>query len=307
MSWQDRAYNREDREGDRPFSMSGLGGRSITTWLIAICIAVFVIDALTGRMAGRSHAIGNGLLTEWGYFSAGTLQRFQLWRIITFQFLHADILHIAFNMYFLYFFGRIVESALTPLRYLAFYLLCGIGGAALYMGLLVLGDATQATHVPFLLFGNPNTPLVGASAGIFGVMLAAAALAPHQTVSLIIPPITLRLRTLVYILVALAAFFVMVDNQGGEAAHLGGALVGALLIRRPGWLAFAEYPKRFLPQRRKQSRWQRKLKAMRTSEESEQAEVDRILDKVRQHGLHSLSRSEKKALQRATQRQRQTG
>src|SRR5438067_62327 len=85
-----------------------------TYWLILINIAVFVAQLVT-----------RDLITRWADFSIATaIGGYQLWRFITFQFLHADILHLAFNMIALYIFGTIVESRLGPKRYLAFYIIC---------------------------------------------------------------------------------------------------------------------------------------------------------------------------------------
>src|SRR4051812_29963339 len=135
---------------------------SITLWLIAINVAVFVLDVLTGQ-----------LLTAWGYFSVyAAFARLQLWRIVTFQFLHADPGHIFFNMLSLYFFGPIVENWLGRKRYLAFYLMCGMSGA---LGYLVLWRAG-------LVIGSSASPLIGASAGVFGVLIACVRIAPNMVV-----------------------------------------------------------------------------------------------------------------------------
>ena len=132
---------------------------SITIWLVAINVAVFAFDALSDHRLFLA-----------GYFSATkAIYQLQLWRFITFQFLHANTEHIVFNMISLYFFGPIVENYLGRARYLAFYLLCGASGAAMYM-LLMYGHVLDLT---------PDTPLVGASAGIFGILIASARVAPN--------------------------------------------------------------------------------------------------------------------------------
>jgi membrane associated rhomboid family serine protease len=145
-------------------------------------------------------------------------------------------------MFALYIFGTLIEQFLGRRRFLAFYLLSGIGGAVLYVILTVLGffDATaQATR----------TPLVGASAGIFGLLVAAAVIAPNATV-LIYGAIPMKLKTLAYVLLAIAVFTIFSggENGGGQAAHLGGAVVGFFLIRKPELLnvfevGFAQRPR----------------------------------------------------------------
>jgi membrane associated rhomboid family serine protease len=133
----------------------------------------------------------------------------------------------------LYFFGPLVEYYLGARRYLAFYLLCGMAGGAAYLLLWAVGAHAQDPR--WILIVDPRTPLVGASAGIFGILIAAARIAPDARVMLLFPPIPMRLRTLAWVLLGLAAYTVIFHgaNAGGQAAHLGGAAVGAVLIQFP--------------------------------------------------------------------------
>jgi len=302
MSWRDRNYNRDTADHD---FYTRVTGRSVTVTLVIICSIVFVIDLLTSRIAGRPPFAG-GLLTDWGSFSATGVAHFQAWRFFTFQFLHDGLFHIIFNMWALYFFGRFVESYLGSRVYLAFYLLCGVAGALLYLALWGIGEVTKMPNIPFVLIHDASTPLVGASAGIFGVLMGAAFVAPEQQISLMFPPITLKIRTIAYITVGIAVIMLLArPDAGGDAAHLGGAVAGFLLIRRSRWLRVFE---RFsLPKRDRASKWQRQQEKEQRQRDTEQAEVDAILDKVRQHGIQSLSKREKKVLQRETDRQRRTG
>lgn len=227
MGFANRQYARDN------YRSPGVAGAvrmwSITTWLIVINIAVFVLNSLT-RSPDNYYL---GWLYVWGFFSAQTvIGGLQLWRLITFQFLHAGLEHLLFNMIALYFFGPIVETYLGWRKYLAFYLLCGMAGGVMYMLLLGLG----------VLHDGPATPLIGASAGIFGVLVAGAKVAPDTTVMLIFPPIPMRLRVMAWIMLGIAVFIVFSNGQnaGGEAAHLGGAALGALLIWRPSLLNFVD-------------------------------------------------------------------
>lgn len=199
---------------------------SATRWLIIVNVTVFVLDLITG-----------GRLTDIGCFSAALgLRRLQLWRWLTFQFLHADPLHLLFNMLFLYFFGPIVEARLGKRQFVAFYLICGLCGAASYVLLWRLG----------ILIHSAESTLVGSSAGLFGLMAAGAVIAPHYTVQLFWPPISLTLRTMVLIYLGFAVLMVWTGgaNAGGEAAHLGGAVAGFLLIRNSAWLTRLPLPVR---------------------------------------------------------------
>lgn len=238
MGLAERDYSRDPA----PARAGGLDAMSVTTWLIVINVVVFVVDSIIYIRLPWPEERAVPLLTYWGAFTANAaIEHLQIWRFITFQFLHQNVTHIAFNMLALYIFGPLVEEFLAARRYLAFYLICGIAGAALYLILLMV-------HV---LHDTPNTPMVGASAGIFGVLLAGAFVAPDATVMLLFPPIPLRLRTLAWILIAIALYTVLRKgpNSGGQAAHLGGAALGAILIRRPQWLNWAAPGRRPRPYR----------------------------------------------------------
>jgi len=232
-----RPYGGPPVAGPPPRLLAPPGAWSFTTWLIVINVAVFVVDRLLKYFVVYYEfgPFAMGPLEYWGHFSAtAALQYGQLWRVITFQFLHANLIHILFNMFMLYFFGKFIERYLGPRRFLAFYLICGVAGAAGYLLLLLSGWLVTA----------PGMPLVGASAGIFGVLMAAAFVAPDADVY-IYGVLPVKLRHLALLLIGLAVYTIVFfgeqpgHNAGGEAAHLGGALMGLLLIRRPVLLNWA--------------------------------------------------------------------
>jgi len=341
MAWHERDYYRDGPSsfggGGGPFSGGGNpfgGGKggawSITLWLIVINVAVFVIDAILGRIFGAPP------LSLVGYFSADTaILQLQLWRFVTFQFLHGGIFHILINMLILYMFGRFVEQYLGSRRYLAFYLLCGVAGALGYMLLWSVG----------LIVSGPQVPLVGASAGVFGVVIGTAVVAPDVRV-LFMFVIPMQIRTVAWIALGIAAFTVLAygdqqgANAGGQAAHLGGAALGFLLIKNAHWLDWADNlplpggsaargggsPGSFSGSggfgsfgsskgsgasggsaQPKTDKFKQKVAEVQANREKrEDQEVDRILDKVKQQGLQSLTKHEKKVLGRATERQNQT-
>lgn len=316
MAWENRDYYRQGRPapglgggGGRLFGLSiGPTAGSVTFWLLIINVAVFFIDAVLWRALGPIHvAIPGGAmamspLEAWGYFSFDRgIAGFQVWRLITFQFLHDGLWHLLGNMLGLFFFGPMVETHLGPRRFLAFYLLAGIMGALTYLLLWAMGLFVTASFVP----------LIGASAGVFAILAAAALIAPDTRV-LMFFVIPMPLKLLVWGLLFIAAFTVVsrgadpAANAGGQAAHLGGALMGFILMNKPRWLAWAD---RFAPDPASIAESLRRRRRQRERQQvaDEQAQVDRILDKVKNHGLHSLTRSEKKTLNRATQRQRRAG
>lgn len=292
MGWQDRPYYRERTPA---FGMGGPGstGLSVTWWLIIINAAIFMLDAVLLPSRRAAMVAPSPYLS---FSISEAIHGLQLWRWVTYQFCHAGFLHLFFNMLGLYFFGPLLEQWWGSRRYLAFYLLCGVSGAVIF---------TLLHFVPGLIDTSPHTSLVGASGSLFGILAAAAVLYPHHRVMLLFPPIPMSMRTMALIFLGIAAVSILAGgrNAGGEAAHLGGAALGWFLVRRPNLLNFADGLGGGLGNLRLR-RMQKAAERRRRGESELQAEVDRILDKVRQSGLQSLSSREKKTLQRATERQR---
>jgi hypothetical protein len=133
-------------------------------------------------------------------------------------------------------------------------------------------------------------------------------IAPDMRVMLLFPPIPMSMRTLAMLFLGIAALSLLVGarNAGGEAAHLGGAIMGFVLVRRPGLLTLTS-PGRQTGPSWSQRRTARRLERQARRDAVEQAEVDRILEKVHNQGIHSLSEQEKRVLKRATDRQRRVG
>lgn len=145
------------------------------------------------------------------------LKQFKIWQLVTYMFLHANVMHILFNMYGLYLFGKYVLSSLGTRRFLTLYFLSGITGAGLW-----------------LLFNwGSRSPVLGASGAVFGVMMAAAMLYPNMRIMLLFPPIPMTLKTFVAIYAVIEIFSEISNMQGGVAhlAHLGGFLAAFVYIR----------------------------------------------------------------------------
>jgi len=302
MGIYDRDYTRPP--GGGMMSAGGGGGSSgmfmrnpgwsVTTWLILINVAIHLLVITVMPV-----------LWEIGYLSVQeAFGRLKVWRLITFQFLHdpGSIWHLALNMFGMWVFGPIVEEFLGRKKYLAFYLTCGLFGGLLFVVLSLLGNATGGA-VPGLLTNDLGTPLIGASAGVFGVIVACAYIAPNTVVQLLFPPIPLKLKYFAYGYVGLALIQLLggAANAGGEAAHLGGAIAGYYFIRNSHMLT--DFFDVF-----KDSRQQKpKGRTRSTRGGVSDAEIDRILDKVSRSGIGSLTEKEKRALNDASREQRQAG
>jgi membrane associated rhomboid family serine protease len=274
-----------------------------------------IVDTQTQQVVGwqELQPRPGGVLTKWLHFSTvrGFMQ-LEVWRLIGFQFLHAGIWHLFLNVLGLFFFGPMVEQYLGSKRYLAFYLMCGISGALLYLILNFLGYIV-GLDLAGLLINSPYTPLVGASAGVYGVLMAGAYIAPNTVVQLLIPPIPIKLKTFAYVLLGVAIFTVLRRgyNAGGQAAHIGGAIAGAFFIRRPGLLhdffddfSFGKGGKKRGGKPKRQRFAPGGGGGGRKRGGPSNAEVDRILSKVGTEGLQSLSDREKEILRKASEEQR---
>jgi len=212
----------------------------------------------------------------------------ELWRLVTYQFLHANELHIFLNMIALWFTGRELEPAIGTRRFVVLYL---VGG--------VVGGLAQILYSPL--------PLIGASASVCAVMLAFTTLFPRlEMVALLffVLPVRMRTRTLGYVLVLTSIVFWIsgLMPQVGHLAHLGGFATG--------WVFGMWNRRRFgeegdggrqgsafsgpSPWRRMHSA--RHLRAVPT--------VDEILDKIREEGIDNLTAEERRILEESRQRRR---
>lgn len=264
-----------------------------------------LVDPKTRQVVAHQRYTQRPILDAWWHFSTGKFySEGQVWRVLTFQFLHSGPVHLLFNMMGLFFVGGLVESYLGSRRFLAFYLLCGVAGALLFMLLNLAGylvsslvSPQAAAGLPLLLVTDVYTPLIGASAGVFGVLLAAAFIAPTSMVAVafILP---MKMKTAVYLFVALALMNLITNgaNAGGDAAHIGGAIAGAWLIRRTDVLRDVTTLFGLLGSGGGRASQPSSRRASRVDE------VDRILTKVREHGLDSLNTSERASLRRESQR-----
>ena len=148
---------------------------------------------------------------------------FELWQLVSYSFQHGSLLHLMFNMLALYTFGRDVERLFGSGWYLQYYFASVVAAALSH--LVVTG-----------WMGAPPFPTVGASGGVYGLLLAYGIYFPRRTVILLFPPIPLPARVFVALFAALELYFGVTGTAAGVAhfAHLGGMLGGWLMIRSRG-------------------------------------------------------------------------
>jgi membrane associated rhomboid family serine protease len=174
-------------------------------------------------------ASGTGIVPvdEFALWPPGGLEsRFEPWQLVTYAFLHGSLAHIFFNMLGLYMFGTEVERLFGSRFYLAYYFGCVVSAALTH--LVVTG-----------WMGGSPYPTVGASGGVYGLLLAFGVYFPHRRVLLLFPPIPLPARVFVILFAALELVFGVTGTAAGVAhfAHLGGMIGGWLMIqyRRRGF------------------------------------------------------------------------
>ncbi len=142
------------------------------------------------------------------------------WQLVTYSFLHGNELHILVNMLGLYMFGSEIERVLGRQRYVTYYVVSVL-------------TAAVAQLVMSALNPGPPYPTVGASGGVFGLLLAYGMFFPRRIVMLIFPPIPMQARYFVLIYAAVELYLGVTGTMAGVAhfAHLGGMLGGYLLLR----------------------------------------------------------------------------
>ena len=138
------------------------------------------------------------------------------WQLVTYGFLHGDMMHLLFNMFALWMFGVQIENVWGSRRFAIYYFSCVIGAGLIQM---------------LVMWGTP-IPTLGASGGVFGILLAFGMLFPNQVIMLLFPPIPLKAKWLVIGYGAIELYAAVMGTQAGVAnfAHLGGMLFGFLLI-----------------------------------------------------------------------------
>ncbi len=246
----------------------------------------------------------------------GNSYNFQIWQLITYQFMHGGFWHIFFNMLMLWMFGMEIENLWGSKKFLIYYLSCGIGGGL-----------AQVLIAPLL--GHYSTFTIGASASIFGVMVAFGMTFPDRYIFLLFPPIPMKAKYLIGFLIIFE--YLSVGNPGepiAHLAHLGGATVGFLFImydRKHGLnfnRLFAVFRDAFKPKpkiKKREGDFRRPFHTKGDSiidadfyeidennpdsyDEINQEVIDRILDKISEGGYQSLTDEEKRILFEASKR-----
>jgi membrane associated rhomboid family serine protease len=184
--------------------------------LILINVIVFAMQSWLGKPYSSLFMV---LFALWPPQAAQFNIEFHWWQLLTYGFLHGSPIHLFLNMFGLLMFGSYIERWVGPYRFLVYYLLCVIGAALMH--LLVVSA-----------LGRPPSPMVGASGGIYGLLLAFGMSFPSRKLTLMFPPVTLP----AWLMVTLYGIFELVMGVTRTAsgiahfAHLGGMVTGFVVI-----------------------------------------------------------------------------
>jgi membrane associated rhomboid family serine protease len=267
---------------------------SFTVGLLIVNAVAFVIHLVVEQSL-------RGFEIEQKYFALSLegLKSGYVWQLLTFQFMHANVMHLIFNSLAIFFFGRSVETVLGRNRFLTVYFSSGIIGGSVQM--------LFALCLPNYFGGN----VVGASAGAYGLVAAFAVLNWEEQFTLLIYffPVTMRGKTLLWVSIGLALVGLLTPGSGvANAAHLGGILTGFFCVR---YIFQGRWPQLDLPSRQREPHevvaagknkfWSSAAKTGEdlSAEEFLQREVDPILDKISAHGIQSLTMREREILEKA--------
>ena len=184
----------------------------VTTALIVANVAVYLLQTAVPQI------VVPFALWPLATSSMNVGASFAPWQLVTYAFLHGSVLHIAFNMFALYMFGSAVERVFGGRRYLTFYTVCVLSAA---VAQLIVAAVSGMIY-----------PTVGASGGIFGILLAYGMYFPNSRVMLLFPPIPMPARVFVFVYALIELFLGVTGTQEGVAhfAHLGGMVGGFIML-----------------------------------------------------------------------------
>lgn len=282
MSWRDRPYSGDEFEPQLRLQFRRPTGA--VTWLILANIAVFLIDLISQRWQPEAFDRVFGL-------SFVGIRRLYLWQLVTYTFLHVEPWHLLVNMLGLYFLGMEFQRTFGRDRFLQFYFACGIIGGLAYVALSAARPGMQGQL------------LMGASGAVYGLIVAAMIFFPQMQVVLFVFPVPIRVFGALIGAILLLKILSPgpMSNPGGELCHIAGAFAGVITLYLWGVMPKLRIGSGRLARAPQEGAWARKQKQAA----EEQAEVDRILAKIHNEGLNSLTRREKRILAEATRHQRE--
>ena len=195
---------------------------TVTRNLLIINVIMFIATSINKNFMVQTFA----MFYPASYF-------FRPWQVLTHMFMHGGIWHIFFNMWSLWMFGSVLEQAIGSKKFCVYYFVCGLGADALHTFVQYLQAAPllAANNLP-AYYSVINTPTLGASGAVYGILIGYAMLYPDSILTLVFPPISLKAKWFILIFAAIELVTGVLGTMDGVAhfAHLGGMLVGFLLM-----------------------------------------------------------------------------
>lgn len=261
-----------------------LSGQSLTDRLIgtqgSLTLLLVVLNVLCFLAQLLADWISPGWMEQWLALSRTGILNGYIWQFFTYMFLHGGVMHLLVNMFTLYFAGREVEALTGRAHFLGIFFLGGL-----------IGGVAQIVAVS-------GGSLMGASAGVFAILIAFTTIFPEVQLTCLIffvIPLRIKAKYLAMILVLSSIAFVLTGSiqEIGHVAHLGGCLVGWVYVKRLGF----GNPLRIQAYFDRKREFAARVKGM-SPEEFISEEIDPILDKIAREGIHSLTRLERKILEK---------
>lgn len=288
--------------------------------LIIINVVVFIAIAIVVVISeiAQFPVVGNIVKENFSIYPSFDVFITRPWTLITYFFTHAlsDFFHILFNMLVFYWFGRLFIEYLGSDKLIAVYVLGGLAGGLAYLLMYnTIPFYIGRNDIPVELLGPYDFPgMVGASAAVYAVVVAIATLIPDYTFYLLfLGPVRIKYIAAFYVVVSFIG--TIGNNQGGNIAHLGGALIGFIYTKQlqvgvnwGGWITITLQFFRDLfkprPKVKVSYRSEKKQEPKKSGKPSvSQAELDAILDKISAAGYESLTKDEKEKLFNASKKQ----
>ena len=287
MGIYSRDYIRERRPGD---TFGGSSDQWAIRFLLIANIVVFVLQNATSQ-GPRGHPQLVGGATEWLSLSLSDLYSLQIWRLVTYGFCHANVQHLAINLFVLWMFGRAIQPIYGSREFLAFFL----------AGVVVSGIC----HLGVQFAESGTGGVIGASGGVMAVVFLTAMVYPRMKVLLFfVIPIELRWLAVMYAVADVFGFIQQEGSNVAHAAHLGGAAFG-IAYKYYGWRVSRLWDRLRGSMRTSSSRLSRpKVRLYRPGQEDLDKQVDAILEKIHEQGEASLTDQEREILKTASQKYR---
>lgn len=285
-----QVYSSNSYRPPRPQSSGGgsrFAGAAVTKYLLIALLVLFLVDVF-----GMGNNVGEGMLMP--YFALGGGVLHEVWRWVTYPLVNVQIGSWLFSLVIFFVFGVMAEQRLGSRRFAVMLIFTTLVGAAVYA----------------VMSGSSGSPLTGASGLALAVLVAMAMMYPEQQVRLLIPPVTVKLLTMVSVLIGLMVVMAIAQraDPAVSLAHLSGVGVSFLCMKNLHWLDIGgksgkKSSSKMHMAKKVKSAGMKARTELNMSVSKREAEVDRILEKVSAEGIGNLTDEEREILKFASKKE----